>query len=132
MFDIFIDKLQNENSQQVGDLQIKLGEQEDKLLAQKNEIKRLREQLEEKEAHITELVATIETKESLLAEALNTTTAQENHDNDMQVLHSHRDDTTETNTEVDTKATSVSTSNHIWYTGIYTICARHRVPLCPT
>ncbi|XP_065911075.1 forkhead-associated domain-containing protein 1-like isoform X2 [Dysidea avara] len=104
------DKLQNENSQQVGDLQIKLGEQEDKLLAQKNEIKRLREQLEEKEAHITELVATIETKESLLAEALNTTTAQENHDNDMQVLHSHRDDTTETNTEVDTKATSINFS----------------------
>jgi len=105
MFDV-VDKLQNENSQQVSDLQIKLGEQEDKLLMQKNKIKQLQEQLEEKETRITKLITTIETKESLLAEALNTSTAQEN--NDTQVLHSHRDDTTETNTEIDTKATSVS------------------------
>ena len=73
---------------------------------QKNEIKQLQEQLEEKEARITKLISTIETKESLLAKALNTTTAQEN--NDTQVLRSHHDDTTETNTEIDTKATLVS------------------------
>jgi len=101
-----VDKMQNESSRQVADLQIKLGEQEDKLLVQKNKIKQLQEQLEVKEAHISELVATIETKESLLTEALHTTPAQES--DDIQVLHSHHDDTTATNTEVDTNATSVS------------------------
>ena len=95
-----IDQLENENHQQVSDLHIKLGDQENILLAQKNEIKQLVEKLDEKEVHITELV---EAKDKLLSETMQSVmTQQEN--NDVQVMHSH--DGTESSIEVDAEAST--------------------------
>ena len=58
-----VDQLESEHHQRVTDLQIKLGDQENTLVGQKNEIK-------QKEAHIKQLVSTIEAKDRLLSETL--------------------------------------------------------------
>lgn len=86
-----VDQLEVENHQQVADLQIRLGDQENALLVQRNKIKQLEEKLKEKEAYIKEL---IEAKEKLLSETM---TRLEN--NDIQVMHTHSG--TETSIEVD-------------------------------
>jgi len=66
-------------------------------LVQRNEIKQLKEKLEEKEVHVKELVSTIEVKERLLSETMKGTISPEN--NDVQVMHTHSG--TETSIEVD-------------------------------
>lgn len=91
--------MKSENHQQVSDLQIKLGDQEDSLLAQRKEIKQLVEQLNEKEVHIKELAFTIEAKDKLLSETMKSTTTQ-----DIQTLHSHNG--TESSIEVDAETTT--------------------------
>lgn len=98
-----IGQLKSENRREVSDLHVKLGDQENILTAQKNEIKQLVEKLDEKEMHIKELVSTIEAKDKLSSETMESmTTQQEN--NDIQVMHSH--DGTESSTEVDAEAST--------------------------
>ena len=98
-----IDQLESENHRQVDDLHIKLGDQENILSAQKNEIKQLAEKLDEKEVHINELVSTIEAKDKLLSETMQSTTGQQEN-NDIQVLHYHEG--TESSIEVDAEAST--------------------------
>lgn len=104
--DFSVDQLVSENHQQVSDLQIKLGDQENTLWTQKNEIKQLLGKLDEKEAQIKELFLTVEAKDKLLTETLKSTETQ---NNDIQVLHapgsteSSIDVNAETSTKVDAK-----------------------------
>ena len=96
-----VDQLESEHQQKVTDLQIKLGDQENTLVGQKNEIKQLVEKVVEKEAHIKQLASTIEAKDRLLSETINASTQP---DNDIQILHSHND--TESSIEVDAEASA--------------------------
>lgn len=108
MWLLSVDQLENENHQQVADLQVKLGEQESALSAQKNEIKQLIEKLEEKETHIKELVSTVEAKENLLSKTIEGMAKTQENDG-TQVMHSHNGTESsievdvETNTKVETK-----------------------------
>ena len=60
------------------------------------------EKLDEKEVHIKELVSTIEAKDKLLSETMQSMMTQQQENNDIQVMHSH--DGTESSIEVDTRA----------------------------
>ena len=96
-----VDQLESEHHQKVTDLQIKLGDQENTLVGQKNEIKQLVEKVVEKEAHIKQLASTIEAKDRLLSETINASTQP---DNGIQILHSHNG--TESSIEVDAEASA--------------------------
>ena len=98
-----VDQLESEHHQKVSDLQIKLGDQENTLAGQKNKIKQLVEKIGEKEVHIKELDSTIEAKDRLLSETINTST-QPVQNNDMIVLHSHPG--TESSVELDAEAST--------------------------
>ena len=80
-----------------------MGDQEDTLAAQKNEIKQLAEKLDEKEMHIKELVSTVEAKNKLLSETMQSMATQQE-TNNIQVLRSH--DSTESSIEVDAEAST--------------------------
>ena len=103
------DQLENESRQQLADLHIKLGDQENTLSAQKNKIKELVEKLEEKEVHIKELISTVETKDKLLSETMQNMKTQQEID-DIKVLHSH--DSTESSIQVDAD-TKVNTKTSV-------------------
>ena len=97
-----VDQLESDHHQKVSDLQIKLGDQENTLTGQKNEIKQLVVKIGEKEAYIKELDSTIEAKDRLLSETINASTQVEN--SDMVVLHSHHG--TESSIELDAEAST--------------------------
>ena len=101
-YDLPVDQLESENHRQVADLQIKLGDQENSLLVQRNEIKQLVEKLDGKEAHIKELASTIEAKDKLLSETMQSMSTQES--NGIQELHNHS--STETSIEVDAETST--------------------------
>ena len=79
-----------------------MGDQENTISAQKNEIKELVEKLDEKEVHIKELISTVETKDKLLSETMQSMKPQQEI-TDMKVLHSHNSIESSIQVDADTK-----------------------------